>query len=66
VQPGVLLNELKDAAALALNHAPGIRSSELKQKQAGAYMDMALSCVRVLLRVQAEKMKQAQVELPRH
>ncbi len=29
-------------------------------------MDMALSCVRVLLRVQAEKMKQAQVELPRH
>jgi len=49
-------------AALSLRRADGVRTQEQKQKQADAWMDLALGCAKVIISVQANEMKQAQKE----
>ena len=49
-------------SALALARAEGIRTSEYKQKQADAYMDIALQCAGAIIRTQTDEFKQSQRE----
>jgi hypothetical protein len=44
-------------AALSLKQTSGIRTSERKQKQADARMDLALSCAEAIIGVRANEMK---------
>jgi len=52
-------------AALSLRQADGIRMPEQKQKQADAWMDLALGCAKVIIRAQADELKLAQKEQAR-
>ena len=55
----------KVQAALALRGAEGLRAPKDKQKQADAYVSLALDCAKILIRVQADELRQAQKEQPR-
>lgn len=68
---GKIQNRTTDLAlalqvALSLKQADGIRSLEQKRKQADAWMDLALGCVKVIISAQADEIKQAikQVQQP--
>ena len=47
----------KIGAALSLRHADGVRTPEQKERQSNAYLDIALHCVKDLVRVQADDIK---------
>jgi hypothetical protein len=46
--------------ALSLKHSDGVRSSEQKQKQADAWIDLALGCAKAIISVQADEFRLAQ------
>ena len=51
---------LKVQTALSMWQADGLRTSEQKQKQADVWMDLALSCAKVIINSRANELKQEQ------
>ena len=62
IQNRVAELSVKVQAALAMRRAEGIRTPEQKQKQADAWMSLALGCAKVIISGQADEMKLAQKE----
>ena len=59
---GKIQNRLSDLGqkintALSLHQTDGVRTPEQKERQSSAYLDIALHCVKDLVRIQADEMK---------